>query len=142
MWSVDYPKNNLESWADIHAFVASFPDDEYWSEWKPIAEGVISNLESHGLATFFRVGQSMHHIIFSTLDHHNLVDEPRVTIEFQAMEKLVHVAYSTSNLYFQPPVLEQCVEVPNAVSTVFAYLRRLWLEAKPNLPLPSPLAVT
>ncbi len=142
MWGVSVPRDNLESWVDIHAFVASFPDDEYWLQWKPIVENVVSQLEARGLAPFFRVGQSMHHVIFSTLDHHQLVEEPRVTLAIEPEEKRVRVAYSTANLWFQPAIAEQRADVSASVPIVLAYLRRLWLDTKPTVPLPSPLAAT
>lgn len=139
MWGRSPPKDNLEAWVDIHAFIAAFPDDEYWSRWKPMVEGVVSNLEARGLAPLFRVGQSMHHVIFSTIDHHNLTDEPRVTLEFLPNRGTVRVAYCYANLYFQPAIAEVHVPVSDAVPIVLDYLRRLWIETKPSVPLPSVL---
>jgi len=65
--------------------------------------------ESPGLAPLFRVGQSMHHVIFSTCD---------------------------ASLYFQPAIAEVHVPVSDAVPIALDYLRRLWIETKPSVPLP------
>jgi hypothetical protein len=86
MWGKGPPKDNVESWQDIQLFIAEYPDDGYWSKWKPMVRGVVYTLEAHDLVPLFRVGQSMHHILISTLDHHRLTSEPRVTLEFHPNE--------------------------------------------------------
>ena len=134
-----WPKDNVESWQDIHGFIAEFPDDAYWSQWKSMARQVVSALESHGLVALFRIGQSMHQIIFSTLDHHRLTSEPRVTLEFDPKEQIVRVAYSCTNIGFNEPLVEQRVPISAAVSATLDYLRRLWTETKPDAPIPDEL---
>ena len=89
-----WPTDNPESWKEIHEFIEEHPNDNYWSKWKPMANQVISELEGRGLDKLFRVGQSMHTIIFSTLDHHRLAGEPRVTLDFDAEEQKVQIAYA------------------------------------------------
>src|SRR5436189_5900226 len=64
MWGKGPPKDNLESWQDIQMFIDEFPDDDYWSKWKPMVREVVCALEARGLASLFRIGQSMHHIHF------------------------------------------------------------------------------
>jgi hypothetical protein len=34
-------KDNPESWRQIREFVAEFPDDDYWSEWKSMVRDVV-----------------------------------------------------------------------------------------------------
>jgi hypothetical protein len=136
-----FPKDNLESWRQIGEFVGEFPDDAYWSNWKPMVRSVFSDLEARELAKYFRVGQSMHHIIFSTQDDHRLVSEARVTLEFHPMEQTVRVAYSRSNLYFSDPILQETVPISAAVSSTLVYLRRLWSETKPTVAIPDALNV-
>src|SRR5580692_5380206 len=98
-----WPKDNPESWKSIHEFVAEFPDDHaYWSKWKPIVRDFVSVLEVRGLVELFRIGQSMHTIIFSTLEHHRLGSEPRVTLEFNPTEQMVWIAYSRSPGHLLP----------------------------------------
>ncbi|SRR5258706_10536613 len=139
MWGKGPPKNNLESWQDIQQFIAEFPDDEYWSRWKPMVRSVVSELEARGLAPLFRIGQSMHHILFSTIDHHRLDSEPRVTLEFLPKEGIVRIAYSCANLYFSEPLSEDRVPISAAMSSTLDYLRRLWSETKPTTPIPDAL---
>lgn len=134
-----WPKDNPESWQQIHEFIDEIPDDDYWSKWKPMVREVVSALEARGLVTLFRIGQSMHHIIFSTSDRHGLTSEPRVTLEFHPKEQVVRVAYSCSNLYFAEPLSEERVGVSAAAHSILAYLRRLWSESKPSTPIPDAL---
>jgi hypothetical protein len=142
MWGKGHPKDNPESWQDIHHFIAEFPDDANWSGWKLMVSNVVSALESRGLVELFRVGQSMHHVIISTLEHHQLTSEPRVTLSFNAKEQSVRVAYSRSNLWFNEPLSEETVQISVAVPTTLRYLRRLWNETKPSVPIPNVLSST
>jgi hypothetical protein len=142
MWGKGPPKDNLESWQDIQQFIAEFPDDDYWSKWKPMVRTVVSALDARGLPPLFRIGQSMHHIIFSTLDNHQLVSEPRVTLEFLPNEQIVRIAYSHANLYFSEPLSEERVSVSAAIPSTLGYLRRLWSEMKPTTPIPDALIAT
>lgn len=136
-----WPKNNPESWQRIHEFIAEYPDDDYWSRWKSMVRDVVSALEARGLASLFRIGQGMHHIILSTLEHHGLTSEPRVTLEFHPKEQIVLVAYGCTNFAFSEPVSEERVAPSAAVPTVLHYLRRLWCETKPDTQIPDALKV-
>jgi len=84
----------------------------------------------------------MHHIILSTLDHHRLASEPRVTLEFHPSEQEVRIAYCRANLYFHEPLSEERVPVSSAVACVLEYLRRLWAETKAPAPIPKELSAT
>ena len=135
-----YATDNEGSWRQLGEFVESFPDDhEYWSRWKPMAREVLASLEKHATTPLFRAGQSMHHIVFSTLDRHGLEAEPRVTLEFHPDRDLVRVAYSDGNLYFCTPQSEISVSPNRAVPVILGYMRRLWIETKPDVPLPAAL---
>jgi hypothetical protein len=136
-----FPRDNAESWQQIYQFIDEFPDDAYWSQWKPMVRDFVSTLDARGLVTSFRVGQSMHHIIFSTIDHHRLTFEPRVTLEFDPKERTVRVAFSYSNLHFHEPQSQETVPLSTAVSSTLGYLRRLWCETKPATPIPDALNV-
>jgi hypothetical protein len=57
------PKDNPESWRCIHEFIDEFPDDDYWSKWKPMVRDVVTALEARGLGSLFRIGQATHDII-------------------------------------------------------------------------------
>jgi hypothetical protein len=134
-----YPRDNLESWQHIHEFIDEFPDDVHWSQWKPMVRDVVSSLEARDLAALFRIGQSMHHIIFSTLEHHGLTSEPRVTLEFHPTGQAVRVTYSCSNLHFGEALSEECVPITAAVPSTLGFLRRLWSETKPTSEIPAAL---
>jgi hypothetical protein len=92
-----------------------------------------------GLAPLFRIGQSMHHILFSTLEHHCLDAEPRVTLDFDSKEGVVRIAYSRSNLHFGAPLSEERVPLSAAVSMTLVFLRRLWSETKLTTQIPDAL---
>lgn len=100
---------------------------------------VLASLEEHATTLLFRAGQSMHHIVFPTLDRHGLEAEPRVTLEFQPERDLVRVAYSVGNLYFCTPQSEISVSPDRAVPVIQGYMRRLWIETKPDRTLPAVL---
>jgi hypothetical protein len=136
-----YPKDNLESWPYIHAFINRFPDNAYWSEWKRMVRSIISDLETRGAASLFRIGQGMHQILISTLEHHGLASEPRVTLEFDPEQQSVCVSYSQTlvgeeEYGFARPLAQERVSISKAMPVVLSYLRRLWIETKPNTNLP------
>jgi hypothetical protein len=142
MWGKGPPKDNVESWQDIQLFIVEYPDDDYWSKWKPMVRGVVSTLEARGLGPLFRIGQSMHHVLISTLDHHRLTSEPRVTLDFHPKEQTVRVAYSCSNLWFNEPISQETIPISTAMPSILGYLRRLWIETKPATPIPDGLSAT
>ena len=63
----------------------------------------------------------MNHLIFSTLDHHGLRGEPRVTVEFYPLSE-IRIAYGTTNLYFFAPELEYTLEYEAAFATFRRFL--------------------
>jgi hypothetical protein len=81
----------------------------------------------------------MDHIIFSTLDHHGLEGDPRVTLVFLPKEQRVHVAYSRGNLHFSEALSEESVDVSSAIPCVLRFLHRLWSETRPDVPIPDAL---
>jgi hypothetical protein len=108
------PKNNPESWQQIHEFIVEFPNDATWSDWKQIARNIVTSLESLGLISQFRIGQSMSNIIFSTLEHHQVFGHRHVTISIRPDEKTVHVAYSTKSILFKSFIAEDISQLPKS----------------------------
>ena len=104
-----------------------------------MAREVVSALQNRGLAEHFRVGQSMHQIIFSTADRHGLSTEPRVTLEFYPKEQQVRVAYSHANIGFNEPDSEERIDVPSATSCALRYLQHLWSETRSDIQIPDAL---
>jgi len=133
-------KENAESWVWIHQFVDEFSDDA-WAEWQQVARNLLGELEARGLNVLFRVGQSLDHIIFSTQEEHGLDGEPRVTLAIDRSEPKLRVAYGNGNLHFDTSQMEKVCTAADAVPTVLSYLKRLWMETKPNSPVPAELDV-
>jgi len=132
-----YASDNIGSWQELRDFVERRPD----RHWKRMVLEVLSGLERCGVEPFFRAGQSVSLVIFSTLDHHGLGVEPRVTLVFKPQDALVRVAFGTENLVFEAPQSETTVPLNQAVPVIVQSLRRLWIETQPSRPLPSVLEV-
>jgi hypothetical protein len=120
-------------------FIEEFSDDATWPDWKQIARNIVTSLESMGLISQFRIGQSMSNIIFSTLDHHQVFGHRHVTISMRPDEKTVHVAYSTKSILFKSFIAEDTYPVAEVIPDILSYLRRLWIDTKPELPIPDVL---
>jgi hypothetical protein len=133
------PNDNPQSWLRVREDIEQYPEDATWSAWKQIARQLMTDLTASGVTPFFRAGQGMHHIVFSTAENHGLTSEPRVTIEIDAAARRVRVAYSRSNLYFEKPIDENTVAIDESVTHVLRYLRRLWIETRADERLPDAL---
>ena len=136
-----FPKSNAESWQQIHEFIDEFPENDYWSQWKSMVLVILSKLEARGMTSLFRIGLSMNHVLFSTLDHHRLTSEARVTLEFHPKDQSVRVAYSNWNVSFREPISEETIPISGALPRIREYLQRLWSETKPMTPIPHGLNV-
>ena len=136
MWGKGSPVDNPESWRDIHEFIDEFPDT--WSDWKQIARNIVSSLEKLELDANFRIGQSVHYIILSTLDHHQLNDEPRVILLIDGQQKTIQVAYSHWHIQCgAKPESEDICSIETVVPVILRYLRRLWEETKGETTMPT-----
>ena len=123
------PVDNRESWRAARALIEECSDDEYWSSWKRMALSVVSDLEKRGLDSAFRVGMSMHHILFSTLDHHGLENgQPRIVFEIESRKGVARIAYT--NRFDIDQKFVETVDVGVAAEKLIEYLRRLWVETK------------
>lgn len=135
------PASNRESWDDVLAFVRSFPDDERWRQWKRAVEELLRQGRADGLDDAFRAGQSMHYLIFSTLDRHRLDDEPRVTVAWYSPSEL-EISYGRVNRgLIEARDIEHAEVVAGEVAypVLTRYLRRLWLETREPTSLPAAL---
>ena len=130
--------SNPETWADIVQFAQEFPDTEYWNLWRSTICPLLDQALNLDYDRLFRAGSSMHHIIFSTIDHNGLRGEPHVTICVTEDWK-IGIYYSTASIHFHP-ALESIVVDPNDAFPVFTrYLRHLWEETVPE-PIPEELS--
>jgi hypothetical protein len=123
--SPDRQLRNIASWKDIEVFIEQFPQDAHWTPWKALARRFVCEGVKLGLNRYFRAGQSMHHLVFSTLDHHGLRGEPRVTVEFHP-ENDLRIAYGTTNLFFSSPQVEHLLPFEPGFATFRRFLNQLW----------------
>ncbi len=81
----------------------------------------------------------MSDLVFSTLDHHGLRDEPRVTIVFHAPDE-VRIVYGKGNPFFLPPEVEYSLPFDPAFATFRRFLCQLWTATMPG-PVPEVIPV-
>ncbi len=144
----EHQSSNIASWEAVAASIERYPDTEHWTPWKLLVRRVLGAGIAAGWNRYFRAGTSMHHIVFSTLDHHGLRDEPRVTSEFHPPSEL-RIAYGTTNLWFRTPELEYSLPFDDAIATLRRFLHQLWTATvpepipedirSPNAPLSAPI---
>ena len=132
--SPEHESSNVASWRAVAADIELSPDTSDWQPWKALARRFLRSGSEMGLCRYFRAGRAMHHIIFSTLDHHGLRGEPRVTIELHPPSGL-RIAYGTSNLEFQRPELEYSLGFEEGSATFRRFLHQLWAATVPE-PIP------
>lgn len=73
----------------------------------------------------------MSHVIFSTLDHHGLKEEPRVTFEVMR-DWRVRISLTKSNVWFFSPTQFALVDESDAFKTLRRYLWHLWEATMPE----------
>lgn len=139
-------KTKRESWTWLAEWVESLPKRN--ADWEPFTEFVMSVLHacmSAGLNEYFRVGQSMSHIIFSTAEEHGLEKysppPPRVTLLHDRKTDEWFIAWSHLNLLVRPEAMERqdCVTRETVLPTLKSYLATLWQETQQGKPLPAAL---
>jgi hypothetical protein len=131
------------SWiALIRLIEGDFPD-EHWAAWKAFVLPLLQACIDNGLDQYFRVGQSMSHIIFSTTEDHRLErynpDPVRITIRSEGKGQNWYVARSSKNIWFCDPDKEISIDSTTAFPVLKSYLADLWRETRPSEPLPEPL---
>ncbi|RBP47475.1 hypothetical protein DES53_101272 [Roseimicrobium gellanilyticum] len=131
----EHQSNNIASWEIVAAGIEEYPDNEAWLPWKPLVRRFLRAGIDAGLNRYFRVGQSMHEIIFSTLDHHGFRGgEPRVTVEFHPPTEL-RILYGTSLQGDRTRKLKPVLRFEDGVTTLSHYLHQLWTATIPG-PVP------
>ena len=131
------PTTNPESWTFVIRENRLYPDTEYWNRWRSLIDPLIQEAVAAGYDQLFRAGMSMHHIIFSTLDHNGLRGEPHVTVSV-TKEWKIKIEYSTANTHFASPIHSEVAESGSALPTLTKYLQNLWTETVPE-PIPEQL---
>lgn len=124
--------------------VEQWRDDKSWDSWKGFVLPLLRTCIDAGFDQYFRVGQSMDHIIFSTTDEHRLEkynpSPLRVTIRSEDKHQRWYVARSYKNIWFFKPDREDPIDSETAFTVLKSYLVDLWRETRPAEPLPEPLA--
>ncbi len=73
---------NRATWIQVRKWINEFPDREHWNRRRAIVRSPSSTAPCLiQFDTLFRAGQSVSHLILSTIDHHGLHHEPRVTVD-------------------------------------------------------------
>jgi hypothetical protein len=121
------PLSNEESWVSVVQDNGEYPDTPYWNSWRSVISPLVDEAIKAGYDKLFRAGKSMHHILFSTIDHHGLRGEPHVTLSVTEDWK-IHIHYSTANMWFGSAIQSQVVMPTEAFSVLTRYLQHLWTE--------------
>ena len=120
-----------------------FPE-EHWVSWKGFVLPLLRTGIDAGLDQYFRVGQSMTHIIFSTTEEHRLEkynpSPLRITIRSEDNGQRWYIARSYKNIWSSKPDEEAPIDSTTAFPVLKSYLVDLWRETHPNKALPEPLA--
>ncbi len=134
-----------ESWTWLTEWVESLP--KHNANWAPLTEFVIPVLSAcvrAGLNEYFRIGQSMSKIIFSTAEEHGLEKydplPPRVSLRYDWEQNQWFIALSHLDLSGELEVARQdCVTSGTVLITLKAHLTVLWRETHEGEPLPAAL---
>lgn len=128
---------NRETWRQVQEEIETFPDREEWNRWRSLVTPLVERAIESEFDSLFRAGMSLSHLVFSTLDHHGLRNEPRITVDLTTDFNL-RISYSTSDLWFQQPTQFEIVEPRLAFPVFTRYLQHLWEETLPE-PIPEAL---
>jgi hypothetical protein len=138
--SPEQQARNVESWKALEADFELHPDSDYWIPWKALARRLIKESAGVGLHPYFRAGQGMQDVIFSTLDHRGLRHEPRVTVQIRGDTGSLRVAYSTFTLSIslKTPEMDYTLPFDEGFATLRRFLNQLWTATVPE-PIPENL---
>jgi hypothetical protein len=125
---------NRATWSEIREWIDEYEDREYWNRWREIVKPLVERAIDSQFDSLFRAGQSMSHLILSTLDHHGLRGEPHITVNVTPDWKL-RISYSMKSTWFFPPQQFEIVEPGFAFPVLTRYLQHLWEETMPE-PIP------
>jgi len=128
---------NRATWQQVLGIVAKYPDNEYWNRWRAIVSPILERAVELEFDSLFRAGTSMSHVIFSTLNHHGLRDEPRVTLEVMK-DWRIRISLTTHNMWFREPTQFAVLDESSAFPTFRRYLWHLWEDTVPE-PIPDRL---
>jgi hypothetical protein len=133
-----------ESWAWLVQWVEDMPSHHaILAPWTAFILPLLQACRDEGLDRYFRVGQSMSHIIFSTAEKHCLEQydppPPRVTLIYEPEKRQWSIAWGYQNLWFSKPDRQHLVNSDNAFPTLKKYLADLWRETRLDEAVPPSL---
>jgi hypothetical protein len=128
---------NRATWQQVLRRVEEYPDNEHWNRWKAIVSPILERAVELEYDSLFRAGMSMSDVIFSTLDHNGLKDEPRVTLEVMK-DRRIRISLTRNNVCFREPTQFAIVDESSAFPTFRRYLWHLWEGTVPE-PIPDRL---
>ena len=138
------PATNEASWAAMIQFMAGLSRYPNLVDWSRVGRAVLEHGCALGLDRHFRAGQSMHHLIFSTVPHFGLEAEWRVTLapsppgeDGATVSGQIEVSLARANRWFSMPDDAETAPVAEAWPLVAEYLSRLWRATKADTPPPA-----
>jgi hypothetical protein len=136
----------IKSWNWLAQWVKEMPSNHAsWEPWTAFILPLLRTCQDAGLNRYFRVGQSMSHIIFSTAERHGLEQynppPPRITLLHESSRDEWFIAWSLLNLMVRPEAAERKTKVnaEDAFPVLKSYLTDLWRETRSSEAIPAPL---
>jgi len=133
------------SWGATADFMAQLAQYPTVAGWAHVCSELLAEGKRRGLDQHFRAGQSMQHMIFSTVSHHGLQDELRVTVAIPTDEAdsaatgaRLEVSLGRVNRWFAEPERLTIGPAADAWPLLAEYLRDLW-RATRSAPVPDGL---
>jgi hypothetical protein len=146
--NLDPPATNEASWARMVEFMSRFAGIEAFAGGGRNALAILRCGQALHLDQFFRAGQSMQHLIFSTASRHGLTDEPRVTVawpeedtESAATGAVIEVSLGRANRWFSAPDRAAVVAGSDGWPVVAQYMGLLWQATRGSASPPAGLFV-
>jgi len=142
MLSYEVEQANFDSWARTALLFEQQPDDETWIPYKEFMRRIFQHAAMELVCSYFRAGQSMHHLIFSTCEKDRLESYDPVPLHVTVVygKGNSYIAAGYQNLHLHEPIRKTPVTSENVWPVLKSYLTDLWQETRPDEPLPKPLA--
>lgn len=130
--------DNRGTWAGLLKSVEQMPDSEFWRGWTPFMRSVIQSGIDAGWDKYFRIGQALDQIIFSTCEQHGLerFSPPPARVTLAKYQGQYSVAYSHKDVRDTLAERRDVVTSATVLPVLSSYLIALWQETRPTELLP------